>query len=1306
MPSTDGMDAKLRDAGRQGRKAFEEGFSSSGGYEQLGSQFGQKFLSGFQKKLGSADFGLLSGAIDKLGEQMDEKLASRLKGQLPEAYRAATSAANELREAQERLAHATELVNDRTQTSSISQYVAAKREQFQATKDVEAATTRATAAQQLYSDKMTAFNEASRSAFSSASLLGGLVGGSLVVGFQALSGAMEGVVHLGEHLFDDALEGAEKLTEKVIEVGETYDQLKIQTVEFSGASGEALTEMQEHVSRMFGQLDVAGKDFGQTYAQLSQMLNIEPGQGLDELAKTVEELNGRVGNLKAKDVAAVFNAFKVPADQVNDSLGTLVKVSQDAGQSVGTLVGDLSGEAATVLQTFGLSLGQSAQFIADLEKHGLPAHQVVMSLSASMKELGKNGVDVKQVLTDINRAWEEGNKAEAEKLAGSYFRRSAAEIVAVAPELIGVLNSNADAYDANADASRKYLDSTKDLNNEIEEFKHHVEGMLAPFGEQALGGLEHALDRVKNWFDENHEQIIDKIRQFGHTFIDAIPEIKDFADTFLGMMQAMAPPLEGFVSMVLAGGAAVEALSGHFDTAGKMLDLSGKFGLSDPVGDAIDKIKPKMDALFDDAIRNSDKLKDAFDRAADSAQNMFVPPPKGFSWWDDYSSPTFQYDNRPGFQPKPPAPTPSLPPSQIPMPSPFNQPGTPTPPSQLPSFAPFDQPSGFAIPHRDLWQRVAQAESSGNWSNADTGHNEHYGGLQFAPDTWKAFGGTEFAAMPNQATPEQQMIVAERTAFTGWNGTPPQGLGAWETITNGQVQTAANGLHVTGGQPGVDSVPILAQSGEYVWSKATVDRYGPLIDLFNRTATKFAPGGPVGSGSADYFASGRGDDDQGVIPEIVGAEQIAHSMGLRLTAGRSGHGTHTKDGGYHDSGEAGDFSNGMGTPQEAQFATFMVQNFGPQLAELIHFGPGWDANMNIKDGKTIASYGGVPKVYDMDTLRGHVDHVHVAFRPGSAPQLEALAGGGGGFSAMSAGFGGGGLGGFGGGLGAGMGSSVIPGFTGGAGGFGGGGLTPSQQLENQKSIEEANERKEEIDRQIQAKQQERTATQATVSQLSSLPASDPDRAKLPAEQKKLAALDAEIASLEQRKRHADEDIQIANARAAERGAREGGRRGERRDDQYNIAEELGRGLLGGIADELGLHDVFGSKAPWEFGSAKLALGALNWGLATFGHMGGSGLQIPSGSGQFPISPNASPLIQPPATGLGAPGSPHGWPIGPGNARPAGNVVNNVDNSQTHNWNIAPSTDPAIVHDVSNFANSQNYTSQIANAPGFAGSMGT
>lgn len=68
------------------------------------------------------------------------------------------------------------------------------------------------------------------------------------------------------------------------------------------------------------------------------------------------------------------------------------------------------------------------------------------------------------------------------------------------------------------------------------------------------------------------------------------------------------------------------------------------------------------------------------------------------------------------------------------------------------------------------WQAVAQCEASGNWA-ANTG-NGFSGGLQFTPSTWAAYGGTQYASSAAQATPSQQMAVANKVLAE-------QGPGAW-----------------------------------------------------------------------------------------------------------------------------------------------------------------------------------------------------------------------------------------------------------------------------------------------------------------------------------------------------------------------------------------------------------------------------------------------------------------------------------------------------------------------------------------------
>jgi LysM repeat protein len=83
------------------------------------------------------------------------------------------------------------------------------------------------------------------------------------------------------------------------------------------------------------------------------------------------------------------------------------------------------------------------------------------------------------------------------------------------------------------------------------------------------------------------------------------------------------------------------------------------------------------------------------------------------------------------------------------------------------------------------WDQVAQCESGGNWQ-IDTG-NGFYGGLQFTPSTWAAYGGTAYAPQANQATKSQQIAVAEKVLAS-------QGKGAWPTCGVGLSGPGGSGV--------------------------------------------------------------------------------------------------------------------------------------------------------------------------------------------------------------------------------------------------------------------------------------------------------------------------------------------------------------------------------------------------------------------------------------------------------------------------------------------------------------------------------
>ncbi|CCH33273.1 transglycosylase family protein [Actinosynnema sp. NPDC047251] len=129
------------------------------------------------------------------------------------------------------------------------------------------------------------------------------------------------------------------------------------------------------------------------------------------------------------------------------------------------------------------------------------------------------------------------------------------------------------------------------------------------------------------------------------------------------------------------------------------------------------------------------------------------------------------------------------------------------------------------------WDSVAQCESGGNWS-ISTG-NGYYGGLQFAPGTWQANGGS---GMAHEASREEQIRVAENVLRS-------QGPGAWPNCARGggPVRTTPARTGGTGGTraqtrtvqqaPAAPVVPVLPASTDNPAGDYTVKAGDTLVSI-------------------------------------------------------------------------------------------------------------------------------------------------------------------------------------------------------------------------------------------------------------------------------------------------------------------------------------------------------------------------------------------------------------------------------------------------------------------------------------------
>lgn len=86
-----------------------------------------------------------------------------------------------------------------------------------------------------------------------------------------------------------------------------------------------------------------------------------------------------------------------------------------------------------------------------------------------------------------------------------------------------------------------------------------------------------------------------------------------------------------------------------------------------------------------------------------------------------------------------------------------------------PTPAPTSQPIQSSGSTDDVWEKLAQCESKGNWS-INTG-NGYFGGLQFNLSAWNGVGGLGY---PHEASRDEQIMrgkmLQERRGWGPWGG--------------------------------------------------------------------------------------------------------------------------------------------------------------------------------------------------------------------------------------------------------------------------------------------------------------------------------------------------------------------------------------------------------------------------------------------------------------------------------------------------------------------------------------------------------
>ena len=420
-------------------------------------------------------------------------------------------------------------------------------------------------------------------------VLDGLRGSLLTGGVAGITAALteaflSGFEHLAEgatEVFDKIIEGAEEVVHKVIEVGEQFEKIEHQILEFSTASGEGFENLRLSATTVLGEIDTKGDDLGKTMAVLSQRLGLEAGPALEDLTRHVEELGDRFGRIDVEGFTGALAQLGVKGEDADGVLASWTQSAREAGITVNDIVGVMP-QMGEALSQVGLNAQQSGALVSEWAQKSLPLNKVLTGFSTAEKVFAEKNMDFKSGLVETAKELQHfkdiGDQKDYQKLAETVFGpRNWTIAQAAIQQLLDVLGRAPNAFDATGGSVDDLTQHTQTLGNKWQQVQNQIKTALAPLGGAVLAGLGSALDALGNYVKTHHDQIVNWIKDLGDKFIASIPTFQKWAVDLIEIFRA--------VYQVFANMAA-----GFLETFGKMLAGTGQ--LLDKLPAAFKKLIP------------------------------------------------------------------------------------------------------------------------------------------------------------------------------------------------------------------------------------------------------------------------------------------------------------------------------------------------------------------------------------------------------------------------------------------------------------------------------------------------------------------------------------------------------------------------------------------------------------------------------------------------------------------------------------------------------------------------------------------
>ncbi len=289
----------------------------------------------------------------------------------------------------------------------------------------------------------------------------------------------------------------------------------------TGATGEALTDMQDRAKALAKTMPVSFEEAGTAIGEVATRFDLA-GEDLEKLSEKFlqfAQINDTDVSGAIDNVQAAMAAFNVDSKDAGDVLDMLTKASQNTGVSVDKLSSDLTTNAAA-LKEMGFGVNASVGFLSKLNKNGLDSSAVMSGLKKALANATREGKTMDQALSDLQKQLQDASSdTEAMQAVMDLFGNKAGPALTAAikdgrlsfDEFSNTIQDWGDVTSTTFEATLDAPDRFRVVMNNVKDVGAEVGATLLESLTPAIQTVGEAVQKAAEWWnglDESQQKTI------------------------------------------------------------------------------------------------------------------------------------------------------------------------------------------------------------------------------------------------------------------------------------------------------------------------------------------------------------------------------------------------------------------------------------------------------------------------------------------------------------------------------------------------------------------------------------------------------------------------------------------------------------------------------------------------------------------------------------------------------------------------------------------------------------------------------